>query len=126
MKKMILAVAVAIMSTTFAHAQKVEVLFFKAELSCCAARACNALEADVKDVVSAKYTDGSVVFKTIMLSDEANADLIKKYNAKNQTVVAVGKSKNEDLSGIVAGYSRNKNKSVLENGMTEKINKVIK
>jgi hypothetical protein len=126
MRKMILLVAVAIMSAAVAHAQKAEVLFFKAELSCCAAKACNAIEADVKDVVSAKYTDGSVVFKTIMISDQANADLVQKHNAKNQTVVAVGKSKTEDLTGIVAGYSRNKNKTVLENGMTEKINKVIK
>jgi hypothetical protein len=126
MKKIIISVAVAIICATFAQAQKAEVLFFKAEMSCCAARACNALEADVKDVVSAKYADGSVVFKTIMISDQANADLVQKHNAKNQTVVAVGKSKNEDLTGIVAGYSRNKNKTVLESGLTEKINKVIK
>lgn len=126
MKQIILSVVIAILCGTLAKAQKVEVLFFKADLSCCAARACNAIEADLKDIVSAKYADGSVVFKTVMISNKDNADLVQKYNAKNQTVVAVGKSKNEDLTGIVAGYSRNKNKTVLENGMVEKINNVTK
>ena len=117
--------AVAILCGTYAKAQKAEVLFFKGELSCCAAKACNAVEADVKDLVLAKYADGTVVFKTVLISDQANAELVKKHSAKNQTVVIVGNAKNEDLTSIVATYSRDKNKTALENGLVEKVNKII-
>ncbi len=111
---------------TMANAQKVEMLFFRGELTCCAARACNALEEDLKELIRTKFPNGSVVYRTIGLTDESNAELVKRFNAKNQTVVVVKGSSYEDLTGIVAAYSRNKNKPLLENEVAEKINKILK
>jgi hypothetical protein len=100
MKKIILLFAVIMLSGMMVSAQSnkgtVEVLYFKANLACCKARACNALEGDIQAIITKNFTDGSVVFRQIKLADTTNKALIDKYNAKSQTVVIVkGKKKKE-------------------------------
>ena len=67
-----------------------------------------------------------IQFKVIKLADEANNDLIAKYNAKSQTVViAINNNKKENsiyVSDIVTKYSRTKDKARFEDGMKTKIN----
>ena len=135
MKKKILFFMVAFMAIsviTSAQSKKtsVEVMYFKANLACCKARACNALQADVDSVLIKYFSDKNIEFKVIKLADETNKDLVAKYNAKSQTVVIVStKRKKEntvDVSDIVADYSRSRDKAKFENEMKDKINEVLK
>ncbi len=109
-------------------AQKTEVLYFKADLPCCPAKACNSLEADVKSFVESNFNNETAVFKQIPISDEANSELVKKYNARSQTVVIVSKENDKaiDISDIVKKYSRSKNKVEFEGELVAKINESIK
>jgi len=109
-------------------AQKTEVLYFKANLPCCPGRACNALETDVKSFIESNFNNETVVFKQVKISDEANAELVTKHNARSQTVVIVTKENNSaiDVSDIVKKYSRNKNKEEFEGKLVAKINESIK
>lgn len=106
-----------------------EVLYFKANLCKCKAGACNALQADVDSVLIKYFKDENIQFKVIKLADEANKDLVAKYNAKSQTVIIVCKRKKKensiDVSDIVANYSRTKDKAKFENEMKEKINEIL-
>ena len=91
MKKLILLLGIAIFAIiVVTNAQssksKIEIFYFKANLSCCKARACNALEADVKSVIEKHFPKENISFKVIKLEDEANKALIEKYNAKSQKV----------------------------------------
>lgn len=122
---------VALSIGLFAQGKKevVEVLYFKAELACCKARACNALEADVQKVVETNFKDQNVAFKEIKLSDSANAELVQTYNAKSQTVVIVTtkkkKATSSDVSDVVASYSRTRDYAAFEKQLTEKINETL-
>jgi hypothetical protein len=111
-------------------AQKAEVLYFKAELACCRARSCNALESDVKTAVEKNFTNGDVTFRVLKLADAANKDLVEKYHARSQTVVVVAtKRKKEttvDISDIVRDYSRNRNRDVFEQNLVAKVNECMK
>jgi hypothetical protein len=112
------------------HAQKAEVLYFKANLPCCQARACNTLETDIKNVISTQYNDKDVVFKTIRIADEENAELVKKYNAKSQTVVIINNSKKKnnitDASNIVRSYARSNDKDLFEKDFALKLKESLK
>jgi hypothetical protein len=110
--------------------KSVEVLYFKANLCRCKAGACNALQADVDSVLIKYFQNENIEFKVIKLADEANKDLVTKFNAKSQTVVIVStKRKKEnaiDVSDIVANYSKSKDKVKFENEMKDKINEILK
>jgi RNA polymerase-interacting CarD/CdnL/TRCF family regulator len=111
-------------------AQKAEVLYFKADLACCQAKACNALEGEVKAIVEKNFNGETVVFKEVKLTDEGNKDLVAKHNAKSQTVVIVSNRKKKetvvDVSDIIRAYSRNQNKEELEKQLLAKINETMK
>lgn len=130
MKKIVLLFFLFLALAEFSHAQKAEILYFKAELPCCRARACDALEADIKSIVEKNFSKESIVFKQIKLADEANKDLIDKYKAKSQTVMAIiNQKKNQgsiDLSDIVRNYTRTGNKSEFEKELVAKIKEGFK
>lgn len=108
----------------------IEVLYFKANLACCKARACNALEAKVKEIVEKNWTDGSVTFRQVKLSDTINTDLVKKYNAQSQTLILVKTNKKKeaslDISAILQDYSKTNDAQKFETEFTSKINAFIK
>jgi hypothetical protein len=109
-------------------ASKVEVLYFKANLSCCQAKACNNLESTIKEIVEENFSSQEVIFKTVAIADEANASLVAKYNAKSQTVVMVNTKKNKslDVSDIVRQYLRDGDKTVFSKSLVEKAKTTIK
>ncbi len=108
----------------------VEVLYFKANLACCKARACNALEGKVKEIIEKNWTDGSVTFRQVKLSDSANIDLVKKYNAQSQTLVLVksGKKKDTslDISRMLQDYAKTNDVKKFESEFTSKVNEFIR
>lgn len=103
--------------------KKIEVLYFKANLSCCQARACQNLEMATKDIISKNFSADEVVFKTIALADEANKKLVDTYNAKSQTLIVVysKKKKHLDLSDVLAKYARNNDREAYEKELVAKI-----
>jgi hypothetical protein len=134
MRKTIFMFSVMLLSITMLFAQsgknKIEVLYFKANLACCKARACSTLEGDIQAVITKNFADSSVVFREIKLADEANKTIITKYNAQSQTVVIVKKKKKKeisiDVSDIVKTYVQNQNKETLEQALLAKINEIKK
>ena len=108
---------------------KVEVLYFKAQLACCQARACNTLEVDVQKVIDNNFKNNNVSFKEIKLNDSANSELIKTYNAKSQTVVLVATKKSKrisvDVSDIVSEYAKNSDFEVFQKKLSEQINQLL-
>jgi hypothetical protein len=131
MKKIIVIVALSI-ATMGLYAQKksVEVLYFKAQLACCKAAACNNLEAEVNGIITKNFTGKNVTFKQVALADDANKALIEKHNAKSQTVVLVVTKKKEvtsvDVSDIIRRYARSSDKAAFEKELTDKINEALK
>lgn len=107
----------------------IEVLYFKANLSCCAARACNQLETDVEKMINDEFSDKEITFKEIKLEDETNSALIEQYNAKSQTVVLVstkrGKTKSLDVSDIIKTYARTNDYDAFAKAMSEKIESLL-
>ena len=134
MKKKILFLLVAFLTISGATIGKskenVEVLYFTANLCPCKARVCNALQADVDSVLIKYFQNENIEFKVIKLSDQANKELVTKFNAKSQTVVIVStKRKKEnviDVSDVVANYSKSKDKVKFETEMKDKINEILK
>lgn len=130
-KNLILVLFTLLSASVFAQNKetKVEVLYFKAQLTCCQARACNALEVDVQKVIDNNFKNKNVSFKEIKLNDPANADLIKAYNAKSQTVVLIstkkGKTNSTDVSDIVSEYAKNNDFEAFQKKLTEKINQLL-
>jgi hypothetical protein len=110
----------------FAQKNQTEILYFKAQLPCCQATACNNLESVIKAIVEKNFPNGDVVFKQVALADTDNKELIEKYSAKSQTVVIVNtKKKNKtstDVSAIVRAYARSNDKDTFEKELVEKIN----
>jgi hypothetical protein len=135
MKKIIIMLFIALFAAsgiTLAQQKKTsaEVLYFKANLACCKARACNALETDVKTIVEKNWTDGKVVFRQVKLSDTVNNALIKKYNAKSQSlVIVVTKKKKEtssDVSVMLSDFVAKHDTATFEKDLTAKIKEMIK
>jgi len=123
-------VFVALMATVITFGQKAEVLYFKANLACCQARACNELEKEVKDAIEAGFPGGDVLFRVIKLADKENAELVSKYNAKSQTLVVVAKpekqpEKSEDISDLLRRFQRNRDKGNFEKEISTKIKELI-
>lgn len=134
MKKAVLFFAATLMLlflSNFAQAEDdgLEILYFKANLACCKARACNSLQTDVESVLKTYFENEKINFKVIRLSDPANDELVKKYNAKSQTVVIVNKKGNnehsEDISSLVQQYARDNDKSKFEENMKNKIKETL-
>jgi len=129
---MLVVAMITIVGSTHAQFSKNEtgILYFKANLSCCKARACNALEADVRSVIEKYFADKNISFKVVKLADEANKALIEKYNAKSQTVVIVKKKKRKetvtDVSAIVRNYAIKKDKEMFEKELKNKISECLK
>lgn len=134
MKKIIGLFSIFMLTVIMLFAQsgkgKVEVLYFKANLACCKARSCNALSGDIQMIIQKNFADSSVTFKEIILADEANKELVTKYNAQSQTVVLLKiKKKQEtsiDVSDIVKTYVQNQNKEILEQSLLAKITEIKK
>jgi len=129
MKKLVLLTVLALITAAaFATTpkKKVEVLYFKAQLTCCQARACNSLENDIRTFIAANFDTTKVQFTEIKLADETNKTLIKQYNAKSQTVVLVNakKKKNMDVSDLVRHYLRNGDKTTFEKELLQKIKEI--
>lgn len=129
MKKLFFILLTSILFTGIINAQKVEVLYFKANLPCCHARACNNLESQVKSIIESNYENGEVVFRTIMLSSEENAELVEKHNARSQTVVIVSNKRRSkevvDATEIVRNFSRTRNQAEFEKAISESISKLL-
>ena len=130
MKKTFAILFMTLLLGLSASAQKAEVIYFKADLPCCHARACDGIESDIKAAIESNFKNGEVTFSTVKLSDEANNALVKKHNARSQTVVIVAKNRrNEtvvDVSDLVRNYSRNRDKAMLENELLAKVSESIK
>jgi hypothetical protein len=134
MKKAILLLTVFMLSGIMLHAQSgkntVEVLYFKANLSCCKAKSCNALEADLIMIVEKSFPNGNVVFKEVKLVDEANKALVEKYKAESQTVIIVKKKKKKEsfvnASDVVKKYLQTQDKAGLEKDLKAQIETMLK
>lgn len=128
MRKFVLLALFLAVGVLASVAQKAEVLYFKAELACCQAKACDAIEADVKAIIDNNFDDETVSFKEVKLADASNKELVEIHKAKSQTVVIVAKKKETivDVSDIVRNYSRSRNKAVFETELLAKINESIK
>jgi len=96
MKNLLLVLVLSAITALSATAQKAEFLYFKAQLGCCQAKSCNSLEGDLKTLIETNYPKANVIFKTVMIADEANKELVEKHNAKSQTCVLVVKNKKGD------------------------------
>jgi hypothetical protein len=134
MKKRLVILMIALLAgtTVFAQTNKkgIEVLYFKANLACCKAKACNALEADIEAMIQKNFPDGNVVFKEVKLAEDTNKVLVEKYKAQSQTVVLVKKKGKKELSNdvsdIVKQYLIDKNKEQFEAAFVLKTNEFIK
>lgn len=134
MRKIIIITSIFMFTTMILFAQqgksKVEVLYFKANLACCKARACNALQTDIQMIISDNYPDSSVVFKEIRLADEKNKELIAKYNAQSQTVILFKKKKKKeftaDVTELVKFYIKNQDKEAFTKALIAKIDDLKK
>lgn len=105
--------------------QKANVFYFKADLSCCQARACDQLQSDVKSIVEKHFSSEEVVFQKIKLDSKSNKSLVKKYDAKSQTVVVVNNDKSMDISDLVATYQRSRSKKEAEQKIVDKIKSML-
>ena len=124
-KLLVISVTILMTLTVLAASPKkgVEVLYFKAQLSCCQARACNTLENDIKTLIAANFDSSKVTFTEVLLADTKNKALIEQYKAKSQTVVVVNakKKKTMDVSDLVRTYLRNGDKATFEKELIQKI-----
>jgi len=129
MKKLVLLLGLFLtVSVSFSQSRssRAEVLYFKAELSCCQAKSCNMLEGTIKDIITKNYTNGKVTFKEVKLSDPANEELIKKHNAGSQTVIIVvtkrKKIKEINATPVIDNYKKDNNLETFEKAFVELIN----
>ncbi|MDA3910139.1 MAG: hypothetical protein PF448_02115 [Bacteroidales bacterium] len=131
MKRLSLILILGLFGITSLFAQKnvnYEVLYFKANLSCCQARACDALQKDIESTLQSIFDEESINFKVVKLADEANKDLVETYNAKSQTVVCIKtkrkKTSSVDLSEIVKQYRIHRDKEKLATALKAEIVKM--
>ncbi len=125
MKKAIAIFIMTLVVGLSASAQKAEVMYFKADLACCRAAACNTIESDVKAVIESNFKQGDIQFTSVKISDQANKALVEKYKAKSQTVVIVASKRNKetvvDISDVVSTYARNRDKAAFEKQLLAKV-----
>ena len=126
MKKVVLISVMLIIATFVVNAQSTKVLYFKADLTCCMAKSCNALQNDISSIIEENF-DENVTFEVIKISDQANAKLVSKYDAKSQTVIIEKYKRNKlkkfiDVSQEVKKFAYNKDKVAFTKVLEEKIN----
>lgn len=127
MKKIILTLSLLMLTTLFLKAQTTKVLYFKADLSCCMAKSCEALQYEISDIVKSNFGN-SVSFEVKKTSDPSNSELISKYNAKSQTVIIEKYDKkgklveSADISAEVKTFAYNKDKIAFTEILKNKIN----
>jgi hypothetical protein len=134
MKKTIVFLLAVALSAGFVFSQtknsKAVVMYFKADLACCKARACGALENDVKAVVENNFRDGNVIFRSIKISDPDNASLVEQYQAKSQTVMVVVSKKRKvssvDATSLVSDFARSRDKESFETAFVKLIKDSMK
>jgi hypothetical protein len=123
-------VLMAAMASAKEKKNVIEVLYFKANLACCKAKACNALEGKVKEIVDKNWADGSVTFRQVKLTDSTNTELVKKYNAQSQTLILVKTNKKKeaslDISAILQEYAKTNDVQKFETDFTAKVDEFIK
>jgi len=129
MKKLMLLMVVTIFAVTTLTAQKAEVLYFKANLACCKARACVSLQKEVQGIIEANFPAKDLVYKTVQLEEAANKQLVEKHKARSQTLVLVVKKRRGetvvDLSDLVRKYQRDRNKADFEKELVARIKTAI-
>ncbi|MDG5800293.1 hypothetical protein QA597_07990 [Marinilabiliaceae bacterium ANBcel2] len=126
MKRLFIIAAIILMSGMACISQKAEVLYFKAELACCRARACDMLQNDIKAMVESNFEESEVLFKEVRLSNPDNAELVEKFDARSQTVVIVKNGDVEnfvDISAESRTYLRTRNREEFENNLIAILNK---
>ncbi len=130
MKKVFVIVLMTVVLGITASAQKMEVLYFKADLACCRAKACDDMESVLRSIIENKFKEDNITFTSVRISDTGNKELVKKFNAGSQTVVLVTTRGNNqtstDLSDVVKTYSRSRNKVVFEQDVLARITENIK
>lgn len=113
-----------------ASAQTMEVLYFKADLACCRARACDALESNLKSIIESNFKDDNIQFTTVKISDAANKALVEKYNAGSQTVIVVTTHRRNEtitnITDIVRNYSRNRDRENFEKELLTRLSENAK
>ncbi len=131
MKKISVIIFIAFMAfagTSFG--QKAELLYFKANLSCCRGRACDQLENNLKSIIENNFSNDEITFRRVKIANKQNKALVSKYDAKSQTVIIVvdrmiGKDKTLDISDMVARYQRSRDKKAVEKEIVDKIKSVL-
>jgi hypothetical protein len=127
----LMVILVALPGVSFApsNKSKAEVLYFKANLACCKAKACNMLEAKVKEIVEKNWTDGTVTFRQVKLSDSSNNQLVQQYNAQSQTLIVLVTKKKKvtsfDLSAQLKEYVTSNDVAKFEKDLIGKINELL-
>lgn len=108
------------------HSQNVEVLYFRADLGCCQARACQFFSGQVKEAVEQNYDNNKVAFRVVRISNPDNSDLVQEHNARSMSLVVVNTAngKSEDVSEAMAEYRRNRDMDKLEEALINAINQV--
>lgn len=96
--KNILVIGIMLLFSIAISAQNAEFYYFKANLSCCQARACNSLEDELKTIIETNFPKGNVEFITIKIEDEKNKELVEKYNGKSQTCILIVKNKKSNFT----------------------------
>jgi hypothetical protein len=128
--KNLFAMIILVMVTLSVNAQKAEVLYFKANLPCCPARACNAVESEIQNIIKENFDSEKVAFKQVLIAEASNKSLVEKHNAKSQTVVISltkkGKETNVDVSDIIRSFNRDSDKEKLKKDLVAKINETLK
>jgi hypothetical protein len=126
---MLLTTVLVSLMAVAAMAQTAEVLYFKANLACCQAKACASLEKDIQTIITKNFAS-KVTFTEVKLDDAANKATVEKHKAKSQTVVMVVKKKKKenvvDLSDIVRKYQRSGNKEEFEKELVARIKEGLK
>ena len=130
MKKILLSLSFILIALfSYSQSAPVEVLFFKTNLTCCAAHSCNTLVGDVKKTIETNFSSKKVVFKEINLKEEKNKELVKKFSAKHQNVFVVvtkkGKETILNITDLVAEYNSDKNYSEFEKKLKTLIKKQL-
>ena len=121
-RTVVLILVAAFVSATFA--QKADILYFKANLPCCQAAACDALQNEVQAIISRNFKKSEVRMLVVKLTDEKNKSLIEKHQAKSQTLILEfrnNKKKPVDLSDILRAYLRINDRKQLESSIVERI-----
>jgi hypothetical protein len=132
MKKLIFSILAILFVGLTVNAQTttIKVLYFKAELSCCMAAACNTMQTDIANIVSEKFDD-NVQYELVSIANEANSQLVSKYNAISQTVVLEKYQNNvlvdfTDITRTVKQYAFDKNKEKFTEALQKEVDNLLK